>query len=132
VDAIPGAERIVTMTTKAANTAFRHLRRAALLGAGPELSDGQLLEQFIAQRDEAAFAVLLRRHRPLVFGVCRRLLGHVHDAEDAFQAKFLVLARKAATVVPREAVGNWLYGVRTAQLGAPGPAPPGAGRARSR
>src|SRR5262245_11157184 len=106
------------MATKAANnTVFGHLRRVALLGAGPELTDGQLLEQFIGRRDETAFAVLVRRHGPLVFGVCRRMLGNLHDAEDAFQATFLVLARKAPTVVPREAVGNWLYGVayRTAR-----------------
>src|SRR5262249_47993005 len=111
------AIRIVTMATATANSVFSHLRRAALLGAGPEVSDGQLLEQFISRRDEAAFAALVRRHGPLVLGVCRRMIGNIHDAEDAFQATFLVLARRAATIVPREAVGNWLYGVayRTAR-----------------
>jgi len=75
------------------------------------LSDGQLLARFVAARDEASFAALLRRHGPMVLGVCRRVLRHAHDAEDAFQATFLVLARKANSVVRRESVGCWLYGV---------------------
>jgi RNA polymerase sigma factor (sigma-70 family) len=74
-------------------------------------SDGQLLERFISRRDDAAFEELLRRHGPMVLGVCRRLVGHVQDAEDAFQATFMVLVRKARSVKPRELVGNWLYGV---------------------
>src|SRR5262249_46858507 len=61
-------------------------------------------------REESAFAALLRRHGPMVWGVCRRLLPY-HEAEDAFQATFLVLVKKAASVKPRELVGNWLYGV---------------------
>lgn len=78
-------------------------------GAG--MTDGQLLEAFINHRDAAAFEALVRRHGPMVLGVCRRILRDPHDAEDAFQATFLVLARKAASVSPREMVGNWLYGV---------------------
>src|SRR5271165_4953421 len=74
-------------------------------------SDGQLLASFVARRDEAAFAALVCRHGQMVFGVCQRVLHHAQDAEDAFQATFLVLARKAGSVVPRELVGNWLYGV---------------------
>jgi RNA polymerase sigma factor (sigma-70 family) len=80
-------------------------------GERPTVSDGALLERFIAARDEAAFELIVRRHGPMVLGVCRRLLRHRQDAEDAFQATFLVLAHKAGSVRPREAVGNWLYGV---------------------
>jgi RNA polymerase sigma factor (sigma-70 family) len=87
------------------------LRRAAVVRAGSDLTDGQLLECFVSRRDEAAFEALLRRHGPMVLGVCRRVLRDAHDAEDAFQATFLVLVRKAGSVVPRERVGNWLYGV---------------------
>jgi RNA polymerase sigma factor (sigma-70 family) len=89
---------------------LQYLRGAALLREVPGLTDGQLLGCFIEQRDDAAFAALVRRHGPLVWGVCRRLL-HQHDAEDAFQATFLVLVRKAASIVPREGLANWLYGV---------------------
>jgi RNA polymerase sigma factor (sigma-70 family) len=98
------------MANRSVDNAVRHLRRAALQG-GAGLTDGQLLECFIASRDEAAFEALVRRHGPMVLGVCRRVLRHDQDAEDAFQAAFLVLARKAATVTPRDLLANWLYGV---------------------
>jgi RNA polymerase sigma-70 factor (ECF subfamily) len=76
-----------------------------------EPADDVLLERFTARREEAAFAALVRRHGPLVLGVCRRLLQHEQDAEDAFQAVFCVLARKAGAIRRGTAVGGWLYGV---------------------
>jgi RNA polymerase sigma factor (sigma-70 family) len=99
------------MTTSPVGQAVQHLRRAVLLHEADGLTDSVLLGWFIERRDEAAFEVLVRRHGPMVLSVCRRLLGHGPDAEDAFQATFLVLVRKAAAVVPRERVGHWLYGV---------------------
>lgn len=87
------------------------VRRLALRGMGERQTDGQLLELFISERDESAFALLLRRHGAMVWSVCRRVLGNAHDADDAFQAAFLVLVRKADSIRPRESVGNWLYGV---------------------
>jgi RNA polymerase sigma-70 factor (ECF subfamily) len=89
----------------------RYLRRVTLRERGDRPTDGQLLDAFLTRRDEAAFEILLRRHGPMVLGVCRRTLRNQHDAEDAFQATFLILVRKASTIRPREMVGNWLYGV---------------------
>jgi RNA polymerase sigma factor (sigma-70 family) len=85
---------------------LQHLQQ----GAGGQ-TDGQLLARFVAVRDEDAFAVLVHRHGPMVLGVCRRVLRNEHDAEDAFQASFLVLARKAAAVANRDSVGCYLYAV---------------------
>jgi RNA polymerase sigma-70 factor (ECF subfamily) len=85
--------------------------RAALGRDGAGLSDGELLEGFVTRRDGAFFEALVRRHGPMVLGVCRRILRDPHAAEDAFQAAFLVLAQRAVSVVPRKLVGNWLYGV---------------------
>jgi RNA polymerase sigma factor (sigma-70 family) len=98
------------MATSPLSEVILHLRRAVLLRDGAGLTDGQLLEDFISRRDGSALAALVRRHGPMVWAVCRRLLRH-HDAEDAFQTTFLVLARRAPSIVPREMVGNWLYGV---------------------
>ncbi len=99
------------MATGRLSGAVRHLRRAALLREGAGLSDGALLQTYLACRDEAAFEALVGRHGPMVLGVCRRILVNEADVEDAFQATFLVLVRKAASIVPPEQVGNWLYGV---------------------
>src|ERR1700722_18244308 len=74
-------------------------------------NDGDLLQRFIDGRDEAAFDELVRRHGPMVLGVCQRVLHNPHDAEDCFQAAFMVLVRKATAIQPRSMVGNWLYGV---------------------
>jgi RNA polymerase sigma factor (sigma-70 family) len=99
------------MATAQMDTVIRHLRRAVLRQDVASWTDGQLLASFIEHKDEAAFEALVRRHGPMVFGVCRRVVGNHHDAEDAFQATFLVLARKASSVRPRERVANWLHGV---------------------
>jgi RNA polymerase sigma-70 factor (ECF subfamily) len=73
--------------------------------------DADLLNRFLADRDGQAFAILVRRHGPLDYGVCRRVTGDHHLAEDAFQAVFVVLAAKATSVRPRAALPSWLYGV---------------------
>src|SRR5271170_4507596 len=96
------------MTISRLNSVLHHLRDG-LATIGP--SDGQLLERFLARRDENAFDALVRRHGPMVLGVCRRVLRNSHDAEDAFQATFLVLVRKAASIALRDLLANWLYGV---------------------
>jgi RNA polymerase sigma factor (sigma-70 family) len=99
------------MTMTPVTEAIQRLRRRLLLHEGAESSDAQLLACFIENRDEAAFAALVRRHGPMVFGVCRRVLRNHCDAEDAFQATFLVLVRKAASLASRELLANWLYRV---------------------
>ncbi len=89
-----------------------HYLKALARPASPtEEADAELLARFVARRDEAAFAGLVRRHGPLVWNLCRRALPQVQDAEDAFQATFLVLAHKAGSISKRESLGSWLYGV---------------------
>src|SRR5947208_1463012 len=83
---------------------------AVLAARSADLPDAALLGRFLADRDEAVFRLLLSRHGPMVLGVCRRVLGDAHDAEDAFQATFLVLARRASDAA-REQLGPWLHGI---------------------
>jgi RNA polymerase sigma-70 factor (ECF subfamily) len=96
---------------------MRFLRGVAAAHGGGDAADGQLLHRFATRQDEAAFAALVGRHGRVVWGACRRVLRDPNDAEDAFQATFLVLARKAGSVARPELLGNWLYGVacRTAR-----------------
>ena len=98
------------MGTGQAGTVLRQLHQLLAAPGLEELSDGQLLERFTARRDEAAFAALVRRHGPLVLGVCRRLLRGT-DADDAFQATFLVLFRRARGLDRRGSMAGWLYTV---------------------
>jgi len=100
-----------------ANATARDLRVLFEAGSLGGLDDGQLLDRFVARREEAVFEAIVHRHGPMVLGVCRRVLRDHHDAEDAFQATFLVLARRAASISRRELVANWLYAVanRTAR-----------------
>jgi hypothetical protein len=99
------------MPTGQADRLMPTLRRVVLARQSAARSDGDLLGAFVTSCDAEAFAELVRRHGPMVLGVCRRVVSDRTTAEDAFQAAFLVLARRAASVRPRERVGNWLYGV---------------------
>jgi RNA polymerase sigma factor (sigma-70 family) len=98
------------MTSEPIRLLLQQFHRLAAPGAGG-LTDAQLLERFVADKDEAAFEVLVWRHGPLVYRVCRRLLHRREDVEDAFQATFLALVRKAPAIRNRAAVGGWLHQV---------------------
>jgi RNA polymerase sigma factor (sigma-70 family) len=130
------------MTSAHAGIVLEHIGRLTGKRCALQPPDAELLERFTAQRDEAAFTTLVERHGPMVLNVCRSILRHEHDAEDAFQAAFLVLARKANVIRQPEALAGWLYEVahhaalraqaetarrreqerRAAPLAAPGPA----------
>jgi RNA polymerase sigma factor (sigma-70 family) len=99
------------MAIPQSDSILHHLRQIVLHCDGARQTDGQLLRSFVQQGDEGAFAALVRRHGPMVRGVCRRVLRNSHDADDAFQATFLVLVRKASALASREVVGDWLHGV---------------------
>jgi RNA polymerase sigma factor (sigma-70 family) len=99
------------MSSAQVGAILRHIRRLAASCGDEQASDRQLLERFANQRDESAFAALLKRHGRMVLGVCGSVLRNRHDAEDACQAAFLVLARKAGSIHWRESVSGWLYRV---------------------
>jgi RNA polymerase sigma factor (sigma-70 family) len=100
----------MAMATTRLSNAIEGLRRSMLAREGAAWTDGRLLSAFISHRDEAAFEAIVRRHGPMVMGVCQRVLRDRHDAEDAFQTTFLVLVRKAGSIAGRELLANWLYG----------------------
>jgi RNA polymerase sigma factor (sigma-70 family) len=99
------------MATAPVGTLLRHIQKLAAGRGAPHWTDRQLLDDFAARRDQAAFAALVARHGPLVLRVCRRVLHHEQDAEDAFQAAFLVLARNTGSIRKPEALAGWLHGV---------------------
>ena len=99
------------MATPPINDVMQYLRESLAPREGTDRTDEQLLASFIEKRDEAAVAALIQRHGAMVWGVCRRVLRNQHDAEDAFQATFLVLVRRAGSIASRELLANWLYAV---------------------
>src|SRR5277367_2772680 len=90
---------------------FQQLDRLYRDGTLSGLGDGQLLERYLTRGDEAAFEALVNMHGPMVLGVCRRVLRDPRDIEDAFQATFLILVRKAPCIRDRSLLSNWLFGV---------------------
>jgi RNA polymerase sigma factor (sigma-70 family) len=99
------------MAKAALSTVLQQVRQLVETSSLAETSDAALLERFVREGDQASFAVLLQRHGAMVLAVCRGLIRHEQDAEDVFQATFLLLARKAGSVRKRESVGSWLHGV---------------------
>jgi RNA polymerase sigma factor (sigma-70 family) len=99
------------VSKQALNGVFAHIRRLAGVQTARRCLDRELLDRFVEAHDEAAFTVLVERHGPVVLGLCRRVLRHTQDADDACQATFLVLARKAATLRKRISLASWLHGV---------------------
>ena len=102
------------MTRRSSGAVLRQIHTLFTAGSSNGVSDRQLLERFLARRDavaELAFATLVERHGPMVLGVCRRILADAHEAEDAFQATFLVLVRQAGSIRVDGSLGRWLYGV---------------------
>src|SRR5947207_13038948 len=99
------------MASARLQSVIRHLGVAVAARHSAGVPDAQLLERFLAQRDEAAFELLVWRHGKMVLGTCRRLLRDAHEAEDAFQACFLTLVRRGGSIGRRESVGGWLHKV---------------------
>jgi RNA polymerase sigma factor (sigma-70 family) len=103
--------RATDMAVGQSSPLMQYIRRVAYSGTAEGATDGQLLEQYLVAENQAAFAALVKRHGPMVHAVCRRVLGNAHDADDAFQAVFIVLMRKARTIMSCESLGGWLHGV---------------------
>src|SRR5258708_5956667 len=99
------------MGSRQASIVLEQVQRVLAAREEERLSDRELLQRFCARQDEQAFAVLVKRHGAMVLNVCRRILHNEHDAEDAFQTVFLILARKAPAGAWQETVGPWLYRV---------------------
>src|SRR5260370_13568246 len=93
------------------NNVLTHLRKVAAAENAEQLSDRQLVERFVAESDEAAIAALVHRHAAMVLNVCWRVLQNDSDADDACQATFMVLARKASSIRKKDSVASWLHGV---------------------
>src|SRR5262245_27040736 len=98
------------MATQQLNAVLHYLHRS-LDGGSASRPDGDLLARYLVGREPAAFEELVRRHEAMVISVCRRLLGNGADADDAFQATFFILARKARSIRHGDSVGSWLHGV---------------------
>src|ERR1700736_6152270 len=101
--------RTVRVSMEPLGDAIRRMGRSDGLQGPLSLTDAQLLERFVARRDEPAFTALMARHGPMVLCLCRQMLRDAQDAEDAFQASFLVLARNASSIRKRPSLSAWLY-----------------------
>src|ERR1700687_1410508 len=99
------------MSTSDLTCVLGYVRRLAGANEERDPSDGELLEGFCTQHEETALAILVQRHGPMVLAVCRRMVDDANDAEDVFQATFLVLARRAKAIRKQESVASWLHGV---------------------
>ena len=97
--------------TKQLDCVLDHVHKLIGIRRETDIPDGELLDRFVRRQDNGAFETLVRRHGPMVLRTCRRALGNGHDAEDALQATFLVLARKGAAIRNRSSLGGWLYEV---------------------
>src|SRR5262249_1044642 len=111
MEAVANGSGAVSMATVQLVKVVERLRNVVGQPDVSGMMDGDLVKRYARQRHDAAFEALVRRHGPMVMGVCRRVLHDTHAAEDAFQATFLLLARKACTLRSPSTVGNWLYGV---------------------
>src|SRR5438067_1134485 len=111
IEAVDDRQERREMATQQLSRVVQHLRGMLAMEDAAGVPDADLLKRYVHEHDEAAFEMLVRRHGPMVLGVCRRLLHNPHDAEDAFQVTFLVLVRKASALHSPGTIGNWLYGV---------------------